>query len=145
MRSEYKIITTALLIIIIFGIAPSLICSDWEWFSRSGSLLVIYGVYITWKDYKGKMNESFSRVARAMSGKHNNELQDIRENTNGVINTSIAEDKENDSFYDELDILKEFKISRIKAYEIIEFLIIALGTIVWGYGNLINEIANNTP
>lgn len=49
-------------ILVIFGILPSILKSDWTWFGRSGALLVIFGVYVVWIDYKGTIDKSLDTV-----------------------------------------------------------------------------------
>jgi len=42
---HWKILAISIIILIVFGILPSYWVNDWGWFSRSGALLVIYGIY----------------------------------------------------------------------------------------------------
>lgn len=60
---EYtKVVTISILIVIIAGVTPSICLSEWEWFSRSGALLIVYGVYIVWLDYKGGINDDLDTL-----------------------------------------------------------------------------------
>lgn len=52
LHSYTKVFALSILILLIFGVIPSLLKSDWTWFGRSGVLLVLFGVYIVWLDTK---------------------------------------------------------------------------------------------
>jgi hypothetical protein len=114
---EYtKITTISILIVSIAGILPSILFEEWEWFSRSGALLIVYGVYIVWLDYEGWIN---------------NDLETLK---SGVIK-KFGEKSEQ-----YLKLFDEVRDANSKRYDKFEFIIISTGTVIWGYGNLINNI-----
>ena len=62
---HWKILTISVFLVLILGVLPSLWLYDWGWFSRSGALLVIYGVYIVWLDYKGGIDSDLVAIESA--------------------------------------------------------------------------------
>jgi hypothetical protein len=57
-----KALYFSLFLVTVAGIFPSLYSNDWVWFSRSGSLLVVYGVYIVWLDYQGVIDNVLIKI-----------------------------------------------------------------------------------
>ena len=66
---QWKILTSSIIIIVSFGVLPSYWVNDWEWFSRGGALLVVYGIYIVWRDIKGKIHSDLDLLDSAASEK----------------------------------------------------------------------------
>lgn len=113
---HWKILTISIVFVFIFGVLPSLWLSDWEWFSRSGSLLVIYGIYIVWLDYKGRINTDLNTIESHTIKKFGDKAGEL---------TST---------------LDSIRVSNNKLYARIEFLIFAFGTAIWGYGDLVGNL-----
>jgi hypothetical protein len=113
---HWKILTISIVFVFIFGVLPSLWLSDWEWFSRSGSLLVIYGIYIVWLDYKGGINTDLDTIE------------------------SLTIKKFGDKAGELTSTLNDIRGSNNKLYARIEFLIFAFGTAIWGYGDLVGNL-----
>jgi ABC-type nickel/cobalt efflux system permease component RcnA len=61
------VISIAVIASLVTGIIPSFISSDWIWFSRSGSLLAIFGIYMIWQDYQGQINNDLDTVLGGFS------------------------------------------------------------------------------
>lgn len=57
-----SVISAAFFMLLITGIIPSLLSSDWTWFSRSGALLVIYGIFIIWLDYQNSLHNDLETI-----------------------------------------------------------------------------------
>jgi hypothetical protein len=122
-----KIILVSVCIIFFTGILPSIILNEWLWFSRSGSLLTIFGILIVWLDYKGDINNDLNLV---FSG-----FQDYLKEQNEL------DEKQKVKIENEIrDKFNEVNRRTIKRFKSIEFLIIGMGTLIWGYGDLINNI-----
>ena len=60
-------ISIAVILSLVTGIIPSFVLSDWLWFSRSGSLLAIFGIYLIWQDYQGKINNNLDTLLDGFS------------------------------------------------------------------------------
>ena len=59
-RKKYSIWAVAFLILCAFGFISWVQC-EWIWFSRSGSLLVVFGlIFLYWDVLKGKKADDFS-------------------------------------------------------------------------------------
>jgi len=113
---QWKILTCSIIILILFGVLPSYCVSDWSWFSRSGALLVIYGIYIVWQDIKGGIHTALDKVNSATSQKFGDKSEGLK------------------------DLVKGIQKENKKLYNTIEFLIIGAGTLVWAYGDLIGKV-----
>lgn len=113
---HWKALLNSILIVSLTGLLPSIYYSDWEWFSRSGALVIIYGVYIVWLDYQGGIDSALSKIEFAAKEKFG-ELTDELSKT-----------------------INQIKISNKKMYQTMEFLILGFGTLIWGYGDLVGEL-----
>jgi len=114
-------------ILVLAGMAPSIVCSDWTWFSRSGSLVVIFGVFIVWLDYKGGIDEALDNVLSGYK-EHLQNSEDLTEEQKEKFGKEVQEK------FGEVSVLNE------KRFQNIEFYVIALGTLIWGYGDLLGEL-----
>ncbi len=125
----YKTISSiSIFILLVTGIIPSLILSEWGWFSRSGALLVIFGIFIVWLDYKGSIDKSLDNV---FSG-----FKDYLSDSDKNLST-----EEIDRMAKEIHgKFNEVSDATKKRFQNIEFFIVAIGTLIWGYGDLVNKI-----
>ena len=89
------------------GVAISLVTGEWEWFSRSGSLIVAYGISVSLVDFDAW--ESWLRRSAEDSG---------------------TEVRGQDQFFQNIR----------KAITKRQLTIIFYGTLIWGFGDLFNEI-----
>jgi hypothetical protein len=104
-----------LLIIIAFGILPSIYFDCWDWFSKSGSLIVCYGVILAWVHY-------WHDVALEKSASETIE--------------SIEKNIEHENFDRHASFINEYRVLFKANRKFIELIIICLGTLIWGYGDL---------
>jgi len=123
----------SIFILLITGIVPSIIFSDWGWFGRSGALLVVFGIFIIWLDYESIINEDLNIV---FSG-----FRDHLKDSDANLTTSEVDriEKEIQGKFDEVSDRTK------KRYKNIEFFIVAIGTLIWGYGDLMNKVDVNEP
>jgi energy-coupling factor transporter transmembrane protein EcfT len=125
---RYKtIIGISIFILLLAGIIPSLISCDWVWFSRSGALLVIFGIFIIWLDYQSSIENDLNTV---FDGFEKYLIDSTEENTE-------SREKIKTEIQDKFNKVKE---ANKKRFQNIEFFTVALGTLVWGYGDLINKV-----
>jgi hypothetical protein len=113
---HWKILTISIVLVFISGVLPSLWVCDWEWFSRSGALLVIYGIYIVWLDYKGRINTDLDTIESHTIKKFGDKAGELT------------------------GTLDNIRVSNNKLYARIEFLILTFGTAIWGYGDLVGNL-----
>ena len=116
-----KIITIiAVLIILLAGVLPSIIQCNWEWFGRSGALLTAYGITITYLDVAGFLNKISEYIAIRMD-------EAIESADTSGFSQEEIEKKKN-------DILNSIKKSVMRT----EFMVLTVGTLIWGYGDKLN-------
>lgn len=152
---NYKIIIfVSITILFIFGIVPSLMNSDWAWVGRSGALLTIFGVYVIWLDYKGEIDKSLDTVLEGFEEylKKITPEQEKESLINLFKNQNIkyTEEQLEKLLETPTDRNKTFKTISVKFKEVselthkrvqnVEFLVLVLGTLIWGYGDLINKL-----
>jgi hypothetical protein len=114
---HWKALYFSIFLLTLTGIFPSLYFADWVWFSRSGSLLVVYGVYIVWLDYQSGIDGGLTNVANAAKEKFSEQQsQEL------------------------LSTIESIRTSNKKQYQTMEFLILGVGTLIWGYGDLIGKL-----
>lgn len=160
LHSYPKVFALSILILLIFGVLPSLLKSDWTWFGRSGALLVLFGVYIVWLDYKGIIDDSLNSVLDGFRTYLDTlTTEQKRENIIKIFEEGKIQytDIEIDKYLEQDNTDKNFKIFSEKFNEVsklthkriqnIEFITLVLGTFIWGYGDLIDKIEfkSSTP
>ena len=117
----------------------SIYCSNWEYFSRSGSLLVILGIYVTIKD--------ISEVIRKQTDDVN---KTVRESLNDLITDSENEEQMRERLHIHQNAFEEASNEAIRDSELnssnvhksirqIEVVLLIGGTFIWGYGDIILE------
>lgn len=125
-----KIILISIFIILFTGILPSVMQNEWLWFSRSGSLLTIFGIFIVWIDYKSDVKNDLNLVFSGFINYLKNQT-DLEGNQINDISNEIK------------DKFDEVNKKNMKRFKNIEFFLIGIGTLIWGYGDLINNIFNS--
>ena len=104
-------------IVMLAGVAPSIILDNWEWFGRSGSLLTAYGVTVAYLDVAGFLDSVSENTIERMD-------QVIESaDTSGYTKEEIEQKKK--------EILKSMRKSVLR----VEFLVLVVGTLIWGYGD----------
>jgi len=123
------------LIIIVFSILCSLCFTNWEYFSRAGALIVIVGIYIAYKDLSGGIYE--------LAGNNYVTMTEYLQ----VGNIHSFEDNQLKEFIDKCekndDVIKKNKsFARYTSgkFKKMEAILLASGTLIWGYGDLILNI-----
>ncbi|MCP1338052.1 hypothetical protein NJR55_00470 [Idiomarina sp. M1R2S28] len=113
---HWKIPIKAIFIVVFFGVLPSVFTCDWSWFSRSGSIIVVYGVYIVWLDYKGKIDSDLTLLKSAVNKKFGEKAEELH------------------------DIMDTMRSNNRLLYDRVEFILLASGTVIWGYGDLVGKM-----
>lgn len=137
------------ILIFLGGIIISINLHDWSWFSRSGSLLVVIALTLEVIDFPTWIS-NISKSVRKYSERDGDEfLYDtfrniIKENLkkHGVIKSPEEIEFLTEQYRDNyLELLPTKFGSGVKKmahkYEII---IAAIGTLIWGFGDLINHV-----
>lgn len=133
-RIEWRVsITVALLFTV--GVTCSIFASDWTHFGRVGSLIVIVGVYIAWRDITGKIDGARVYLESVIQ----EEKEEVRGMQGGLIVTARKQKCEEELDVTEAqlkDVLKTTR-NRIRALEVMT---IVGGTSIWGYGGYFGEL-----
>jgi len=111
---------------ILTGIMLSICNNEWHWFSRSGSLVVICGLFIAKLDLTTRINQEDIDFLDPVI------IRNIEKNGN-IVSPQRMEDIKKE--------LRAFMIqyNRLK-YISMEFYTFAIGTFIWGFGGLIGVI-----
>jgi hypothetical protein len=109
----------SLIIIPIMGIAISLYCDDWLWFSRFGSVMVALSILGLVIHYAAKVQIELVGKAKAiLKGREPPEISELKE----MLDQNVEEK--------EAHAHLEFFVASLQAF---------LGTLIWGFGDLINR------
>jgi ABC-type nickel/cobalt efflux system permease component RcnA len=119
------VISIAVILSLVTGILPSFILSDWLWFSRSGSLLAIFGIYLIWQDYHGQINNDLDKVLDGFS-------DHLKKTIKNESNREQMKEEVSNQF-------NKVRVANKKRFQNIEFCLVTLGTLIWAYGDLINK------
>ena len=103
-------------------------------------MLVVFGIYIAWRDYKGEIDSALSVVKDVLKQKHKKNIENINKDEKGIINTEVKKGAANRTFDDNIKKIEDIQDVNKKTYDKIEFIVICIGTIVWGYGGLLNKL-----
>ena len=118
----------AAILIISVGISLSIYLQNWNWFSRFGSLVVVSGLFLAKWDFENLIMESDLTFVDKI----------IYENAKIIIPNKTLDD---DSFIEVKNRVKKLMSNHIKpAYTKAEIFIITVGTIIWGFGDLLQSI-----
>lgn len=124
-------------LLIVSGIALSLSLNDGQYFERFGSLIVIVGIKVAWKDLTGR----FDRIEDLVSTPLKTELAKlVTESSRGMLSQHKNMARENEISEQSKQLKELFKIlrNRIRAIEAITLI---LGTFIWGFGNILFNLA----
>jgi len=131
---QYIVIGVAM-VIVLSSVFISVYCTDWEHFSRAGSLLIVLGIYVTFKDlssdiYERSRNDYFTMSELLSIG----DISDFEEDEKAKL---IKE-------FQEIEKIKSIDraISRYasKKFRNVEAGFLIVGTIIWGYGSWVLEL-----
>jgi hypothetical protein len=130
-------ISLATILLTVMGVALSISLKDWQYFERSGSLIVILGIIVAWKDIAGDLEVYFNAYIKMLA----KNIQERESNpTRGLLYSGGKNSEEKnqlESYKAKLQELDRLMRLRLKALEVC---ILILGTFVWGYGDLIGNL-----
>ncbi|MBH0022513.1 hypothetical protein I6F40_19550 [Pseudoalteromonas sp. SWXJ133] len=120
------VISISVILSLVTGIIPSFVVSDWLWFSRSGSLLAIFGIYLIWQDYQAQINNDLDTLLDGFS-------DHLEKNTKNESTRDQIKEEVSNQF-------DKVRVANKKRFQNIEFCLVTLGTLIWAYGDLINKL-----
>ena len=132
-----KILIISVAIIAFTGVVPSVLYENWDWLSRSGSLLTVYGIYLAFS----KLTENLRPTREIKILKELEEIDKIPKEKltyqqlmhkavhGDAISKHLAKERvrEKNHLADEVESSVEYA----------ELFVLVAGTIIWGYGNLV--------
>jgi hypothetical protein len=126
----------AVVLSIVFGIAWSISARDWQYFERSGSLVIVAAVTMAWRDHVqmlGRVERFYQNVFKHLAA----ELGAKRPSR--LIATTIHDAKceEIKAAYSDIDQLIAMLKQRLRTTEAA---VLCLGTFIWGYGSPIGNL-----
>jgi hypothetical protein len=129
MHSYYAVLILSFLILASTGLVPSFIFNDWSWFSRSGALLVVFGLLVVWFDYQRSLNKDLDTL-----------LSGFEEYLQKQTDLQDAPDMQRRIYKQTSDKFDEVRQANKKRFQNIEFIVIGIGTLIWGYGDLLGVL-----
>lgn len=127
-----RIAWTLPIIIVILSVLLSIHRSSWEFFSRAGCLIVLVGVYIAYKDWSGEIYQTIKPDYFTMSELMefvSCDVLDESERKDLAITCKNIERVHNEN--------KSFVRYASKRFRKMEAVLLFIGTLVWGYGDLL--------
>jgi hypothetical protein len=129
----------AVLLLIVAGFSLSISLADWQYFERSGSLVIIVGILLALKDMTGKITLVEESVVGGM--KHNLRMAEVKE-TKGLL-SYVANEKLKEDITEQTKNTQEmFKLFHHRLRRL-EAAILIIGTFIWGFGSLIGKVIYN--
>lgn len=135
LRGIEQRIYAAVLLSLLFGVWWSVVSRDWQYFERSGSLVIIVGVGITWHDHVNLLG----RVEDFYRAQYSRLLADFDSQrpagiiAGGVHDGKRAELEQRKSNAEELIQMLKRRVRTTEAF------VVCLGTTVWGYGSIVGN------
>jgi len=133
-------IFAANILLIVSGISLSISFKDGQYFERFGSLIVIVGILVAWKDLTGR----FDRIEDLVSTRLKAELSSLAAGTSaGLLSRAknIAREGQISKQSEQLNKLFKILRNRIRAIEAITLI---LGTFIWGFGKILFNLVFKT-
>lgn len=136
MRGFERRLYAAVLLLLICGIMWSFLRHDWQYFERSGSLVIVVAIALTWRDFVSLIGnvqklyqDEFDRLLASFDSAR----------PPGIIAGAIHNGKRQDIEAARINTEELIKLLRWRL-RTTEAIILILGTIVWGYGALLGNL-----
>jgi len=146
MRGVERKIYAANTLLLLSGVVVSLSLKDWQYFERIGSLIVIVGIAVAWRDLVGRVNWFKTMAERAI---HAELIKLNSEQPKGLLNSSKIQAEEYEAICSELNKYHSSMSGLIAQLQhrlrTIEAITLILGTFVWGYGSVIGKLIYAFP
>jgi hypothetical protein len=136
LRGFERKLYAAVLLLIGLGMTWSLSAHDWQYFERSGSLVIVAAIAMAWRDHVSLLGN----VERFYKGEFKRLLvQFDAKRPTGLIASAMNDEKREEISAAGSNV--EELISALKQrLRTTEAVILCIGTIIWGYGSLIGNL-----
>lgn len=136
MQGVERTLFLSVILVFAMGVVQSVKFGDWQWFERSGSLLILIAIFLAWYDYVEMLGDARLFYAKKFAEQIDN-LQ--KSKPAGIIagvmhDGKIAECAVTAKEVDEVTEALRKRLNKIEA------VILSLGTVVWGYGSVIGKL-----
>ena len=125
----------AVILSVVLGITWSISARDWQYFERSGSLLIIAGITMTWFDFVQLLGE--------VELLYQDEIQRLSMQLDAIRPTGLIAAASQDAKREELTIVaSKFELTALfkKRLRTTEAIVLSFGTFIWGYGSTIANL-----
>ena len=136
LRGFERKLYAVVLLSIASGITWSVSAHDWQYFERSGSLVIVAAVTMAWRDHVHLLGE----VKRFYQGEFQRLLAELDERRPAGIVGTVVHDAKIEKIrtkYSNFDELIAMLTQRLRTTEAT---ILCLGTFIWGYGSIIGNL-----
>lgn len=136
LRGFERKLYAAVLLSLAFGVTWSLSAHDWQYFERSGSLVIVAAITMAWRDHVSLLGN----VERFYKGEYNRLLVELdAKRPMGIIASGMHDGKREEisAAYSNVEELIALLKQRLRTTEAA---ILCLGTIIWGYGSPIGNL-----
>lgn len=132
-------ITLAVLLTLIAGVLISRETGDQSWFARSGSVVVLLGIYLVWRDLVSLVGDVRKLFSESMQSYLQvlDSLPQFQSSSLGIIGSAMARGKEKQNIeiqaeraMEHFDLLK-FRIRSLEA------IVLTIGTFTSGFGDVV--------
>jgi len=124
-------VCAAVLLSLLLGLSWSLAVLDWQYLERSGALVIIVGVGLTWRDIVQKVG----RVERLYKLEFTERIQSLEaKQRTGLLGEAVHTFEKTQAAEDGRKVEEVFGMLRMRI-RTIETAIVCTGTLVWGFGS----------
>jgi hypothetical protein len=138
MQGLERRIFAIVLLVLMSGIILSFLLHDWQYFERSGSLIVVVAIALGWKDHivlLGNMEKCYhDHFGRLLARLDATRPSGITAGTMHDGKRQAIETGGTNTNADELIVLLRRRLRTMEAG------ILCLGTVIWGYGSVIGNL-----
>lgn len=121
---------------LLFGLISSIFWKDWQYFERSGSLVIVVAIILAWYDHVNKLGD-MERFYKVQFSYLLAEME--RSRPKGIIAGAMHDGKREQMIEvsSNLENLCAMLKLRLRTTEAI---VLCIGTLVWGYGSIVGNI-----
>jgi len=136
LRGLERYVYSAVLLLLACGAVQSVQFSDWQYFERSGSLVIVVGIMLAWRDYVSLLGDMRKIYAKEIAHRL---VQIDGSRPSGLIAGTIHDGEREKvlAASSEIDELIVMLRQRLRTTEVA---ILTIGTLVQGYGVVIARI-----
>jgi len=129
MRGIERRMAASVLLVMVFGIAWSIAAQDWQWFERSGALIILVAIGFVWLDHISLVGD----VEKLYGEQYQALLDQLRPRPTGIIAGAMHDGKRERIEAAQMTLAEMGDLLR-KRIRTAEAVTLGIGTMVLGYG-----------